>query len=273
MQAPEGTLISFATQPKSVAMDGADGNSPYAKALSQTMNRPGLDLFRAFNEVGLVVSSETGGAQQPWLSSSPIKGDFYFAGTGSQQAPTQVLADLNAKPQPNLVGIKPEVPEKLVQHETELGLRVLYDVSEGRLNLREGPGTRYEIVTAIPAGSDGIHQIGGCDWRPGDPSRKERWCEFEWNQNRGWAWTGGLGDAEHPTAFRVLEDVSEGKLNLREGPGTQYQIVTAIPAGSDGVRLASPCDWQPGDPSRKERWCEFEWNQNRGWAWTGGLGQ
>jgi uncharacterized caspase-like protein len=31
MRGPEGTLISFATQPGAVALDGAGGNSPYAK--------------------------------------------------------------------------------------------------------------------------------------------------------------------------------------------------------------------------------------------------
>lgn len=80
MQAPEGTLISFATQPGNVAQDGIDGNSPFSKALAQTIRTPGLDIFRAFNEVGLVVAKATGGEQQPWVSLSPIKGDFYFAG-------------------------------------------------------------------------------------------------------------------------------------------------------------------------------------------------
>ena len=80
MQAPEGTLISFATQPGNVARDGTDDNSPFTKALAQTIRTPGLDIFRAFNEVGLVVARETGGEQQPWVSLSPIKGDFYFAG-------------------------------------------------------------------------------------------------------------------------------------------------------------------------------------------------
>lgn len=80
MQAPEGTLISFATQPGNVAQDGTDGNSPFSKALAQTIRTPGLDIFRAFNEVGLVVARATGGEQQPWVSLSPIKGDFYFAG-------------------------------------------------------------------------------------------------------------------------------------------------------------------------------------------------
>ena len=37
MEAPEGTLISFATQPGNVASDGEDGDSPYTKALAQTI--------------------------------------------------------------------------------------------------------------------------------------------------------------------------------------------------------------------------------------------
>src|ERR1700751_3874805 len=53
MQAPEGTLISYATQPGNVAQDGGGGNSPYSKALVDTIRKPGLGLFEAFNEVGL----------------------------------------------------------------------------------------------------------------------------------------------------------------------------------------------------------------------------
>lgn len=78
MRAPEGTLISFATQPGNVALDG-EGNSPFTKALAATIRKPGLDVFQTFNEVGLTVKRSTGGAQQPWVSSSPIDGDFYFA--------------------------------------------------------------------------------------------------------------------------------------------------------------------------------------------------
>jgi tetratricopeptide (TPR) repeat protein len=80
MRAPEGTLIAFATQPDSVAQDGGDGNSPYTKALTQVIRKPGLDIFRSFNEVGLIVSQATSRTQQPWFSASPITGEFYFAG-------------------------------------------------------------------------------------------------------------------------------------------------------------------------------------------------
>jgi uncharacterized caspase-like protein len=78
MSAPEGTIISYATQPGNVAQDGVDGDSPYTKALAQTLRRPGLGIFDVFNEVGLAVKRSTAGSQQPWVSSSPIDGNFYF---------------------------------------------------------------------------------------------------------------------------------------------------------------------------------------------------
>jgi tetratricopeptide (TPR) repeat protein len=80
MRAPEGTLISFATQPGNIALDGVDGDSPYTKAVAEVIRKPKLDVFRTFNEVGLAVAKATGGQQQPWLAMSPISGDFYFAG-------------------------------------------------------------------------------------------------------------------------------------------------------------------------------------------------
>jgi hypothetical protein len=79
MRAPEGSLISFATQPGNVAQDGSDGHSPFTNALARTIRKPGLGLFDALNEVGLAVKVATGGAQQPWFSTSPINGTFYFA--------------------------------------------------------------------------------------------------------------------------------------------------------------------------------------------------
>jgi uncharacterized caspase-like protein len=93
MQAPEGTLISFATQPDAVAQDGNGDNSPYTKALAQTMQKPGFDIFRTFNEVGLAVASTTGGVQRPWMSLSPIRGDFYFAGKSTSGVELQPPQD------------------------------------------------------------------------------------------------------------------------------------------------------------------------------------
>jgi uncharacterized caspase-like protein len=83
MRAPQGTLISYATQPGNVAADGNGANSPYTTALARGMQMPGLDIFRMFNQVGLEVKRGTNGSQQPWVSTSPIDGDFYFAGAAA----------------------------------------------------------------------------------------------------------------------------------------------------------------------------------------------
>ncbi|AUC94539.1 hypothetical protein CWS35_09870 [Bradyrhizobium sp. SK17] len=92
IRAPEGTLLSYATQPGNVALDGDDGHSPYTRALVDTMQKPGLDVLQAFNQVGLVVKRATGSAQQPWVSTSPIDGSFYFAGNAPAQVATSQLA-------------------------------------------------------------------------------------------------------------------------------------------------------------------------------------
>jgi len=125
IRAPEGTLLSYATQPGSVAQDGSDGHSPYTKALAVTIKQAGLDIFQTFNQVGLAVKRQTGGAQQPWVSSSPIDGSFYFVAPAASQiavAPHQQpnLADA-LRPDPDFVPIRDgallrELSERLYEH-------------------------------------------------------------------------------------------------------------------------------------------------------------
>ena len=101
MPAPIGTLISFATQPRSVSLDGEGGHSPYTRALVEAMQRPGAGLFKTFNQVGLAVSKATHGQQLPWVSSSPISGNFYFAGKAEPaSATTPASPDAPVKPAP-----------------------------------------------------------------------------------------------------------------------------------------------------------------------------
>jgi formylglycine-generating enzyme required for sulfatase activity/uncharacterized caspase-like protein len=92
MQAPEGTLISFATQPGNTAEDGEGGHSPYAAALSEVIRIPGLGIFDSFNQVGLKVKYATGKKQQPWMSNSPIDGAFYFVPAQGAAAATSTVS-------------------------------------------------------------------------------------------------------------------------------------------------------------------------------------
>ncbi len=97
MQAPSGTVISYATQPGNVAADGSDGHSPYTAALAESIRTPGRSVFDVFNAVGLTVKKRTGDVQQPWLSASPIEGQFYFVPT-SAPAPTVAAATAAGAP-------------------------------------------------------------------------------------------------------------------------------------------------------------------------------
>ncbi len=111
MRAPEGTLISYATQPGNVALDGTDGHSPYTRALASTIKQAGVDIFQTFNQVGLAVKRQTGGSQQPWVSSSPIDGNFYFVPPAPSTqvavaAPPEERLASTLRPDPDRVPIK-----------------------------------------------------------------------------------------------------------------------------------------------------------------------
>jgi hypothetical protein len=92
MQAPQGTLISYATQPGNVALDGGNGHSPYTQALSDEMRQPGERVLDVFNAVGLAVDKATNGRQQPWVASSPLEGNFYFAAAPATPQPAASAA-------------------------------------------------------------------------------------------------------------------------------------------------------------------------------------
>ena len=98
MKAPEGTLISYATQPGAVARDGAGQDSPFTLALVDAIRQPGLDIFRLFNRVGLEVKKTTNGQQQPWLSASPIEGEFSFVAAPPPVVPAPAPAPVAAAP-------------------------------------------------------------------------------------------------------------------------------------------------------------------------------
>lgn len=80
-----GTLISFATQPGNVALDGTGRNSPFTEALLRHLGRPGQDITRSMVDVRRDVLASTGGKQVPWDSSS-LTGELILqdgGGTGN----------------------------------------------------------------------------------------------------------------------------------------------------------------------------------------------
>ncbi|MGR3344774.1 MAG: caspase family protein [Paracoccaceae bacterium] len=71
------TLISFATAPGSVALDGIGRHSPYTQALADNIDEPGLEIGQLFRRVRGDVRESTGGHQITWTTST-LESNFYF---------------------------------------------------------------------------------------------------------------------------------------------------------------------------------------------------
>ncbi len=91
MDAPVGTFIAYATAPGSVAADGSDRNSPYAKHLILALKSRGVPIEMVFKQVLRGVRKETEGKQVPWTASS-LPDDFYFS-PGENSAPVAAPAE------------------------------------------------------------------------------------------------------------------------------------------------------------------------------------
>jgi hypothetical protein len=145
MEAPAGTLIHFATAPGKLAADGTGANSPYTAALVETMRQPGLGVLDMFNQVGLKVMASTAGAQEPWLASSPFRGQFYFrppaAAHGPAAAPPPAVAALPPKAEPAV--------EPIDRPYTAIGAA----------RLRQAPDLNAPVVATLREGET-VHVLG-----------------------------------------------------------------------------------------------------------------
>jgi hypothetical protein len=91
VEAGQGTLISFSTQPGNVALDGSGRNSPFAGALLKHIDKPGEDLSSILIKVRTDVIEATQRAQVPWEHSS-LTSRFYFSDRAATPDETAELA-------------------------------------------------------------------------------------------------------------------------------------------------------------------------------------
>jgi uncharacterized caspase-like protein len=90
--AATGTLIAFATDPGNVAEDGRGAHSPFATALLEHLETPGLEIRQLMSLVRRSVRNATRGRQAPWESAS-LEGDFYFRPKPLPTNPSPNIAD------------------------------------------------------------------------------------------------------------------------------------------------------------------------------------
>ena len=95
MDAPMGTIISYATAPGSTAEDGVgQRNSPYTAAFLTLLDKQNYSILLLYNDLCNVVRKNTNNRQNPWSSNSGIDGEFCFnIGSVAQPAKTPVSTE------------------------------------------------------------------------------------------------------------------------------------------------------------------------------------
>ena len=118
--------------------------------------------------------------------------------------PSQVPTPPQARPAPT------QLPQQSPQTQQPKRPFRVVDASDGYLNIRNGPGPKYQVIAKMPLGATAL--IGRCvplegDWKP--------FCEVEWQGVSGWASKCCMAELEETTQFsyRVTQN-----LILRSGP-------------------------------------------------------
>jgi hypothetical protein len=86
-----GTLISFSTQPGTIALDGKGRNSPYSAALARQLAASHEDLSAMLIAIRNDVMKETDGKQVPWEHSA-LTGRFFFHPLAGEEAGRRTAA-------------------------------------------------------------------------------------------------------------------------------------------------------------------------------------
>ncbi len=99
VDAPRGSFVGYSTAPGDVSVDGDADNSPYALALVEELNTPGISIEEAHRAVRGKVLAATNQRQTPWDSSS-LTGPVILKEETRAQEP-QVAAVTPAAPAPS----------------------------------------------------------------------------------------------------------------------------------------------------------------------------
>lgn len=125
-----------------------------------------------------------------------------------------------------------------LQADADLGTGTL-DTDGSTLNLRAGPGTEYDTLTAIPA--DATLTLTGID---------NGWYKTSYKDVEGYICSDYVILSESSDASLAHADLGTGilntggsSLNLRAGPGADYDKLASIPAGAVLTLTGSENGW------------------------------
>ena len=132
--------------------------------------------------------------------------------------------------------------------------------TDDTLFVRSGPGTSNAEIGELAYNATGI-SVTACEGK---------WCEVQYGCIAGFASAKYLTDDDVNAAssdfsgvFSVVDHPANEKLNIRSGPGEQYDVVAELVHDATGVMVT---DCQTVD-NYDYRWCNLAWNQVSGWGY------
>ena len=171
--APEGTIVSFSTSPKTGALDGDGDNSPYVTQLVGAMRARAdkVEIVRLFREVSQAVKRETG--QRPHLDFDASMPDYFL----------KRRRDL--APDVPEMKVKPSAPASRDQITNSIGMKLRLipagefmmgsPASEEGRSDDEGPQHRVQITKPFYAGRHEVTVGQVLQWLNSGVSFDETW--------------------------------------------------------------------------------------------------
>ncbi len=118
-----GTMIAYAAQPDTFAVEGAGAMSPFTTGLLAHIEEPGISISDMMVLVRTEVELSTEGKQKPW-DRSALRAQYYF------QPVYETSAALTAADYEMLAELDPEVKEKLLALLNDTGVSLEIEVLE-----------------------------------------------------------------------------------------------------------------------------------------------
>jgi uncharacterized caspase-like protein len=125
-----GMVIAYSTQANQIAVDGGGRNSPFATALVQEIDQPGVEIGTLFRRVAADVHRTTKGRQLPELSISLV-GEFYL---NTRETDLQAWAKIRDSDNPgDLTDFITRYPVSVLVHDARQRLAALERADKARV--------------------------------------------------------------------------------------------------------------------------------------------
>ena len=202
------------------------------------------------------------GTEYPVVGGATLGQEFAVTGKNADGSWWQI--DLDGQPgwifAPYVTAVDTENVPVVAAGESEMMEKRAFVTVNGDMNVRNGPGTDYAVIGPATFGQK--YDITG-------QSEDGEWWRIEYDGQPGWIFApfveaagaenvATVGSGEGPAQGRAVVTVN-GEMNVREGPGTAYEIVGAATLGQEFPITGKNAD---GD------WWQIDFNGQTGWLYA-----